>query len=281
MNESAGVSESRREHAPTRENEPALLVEGLSFSVGGVPILRDISVRIGAGERWSIVGPNGAGKSTLLQCLMRIHTRWTGAVHLAGRPLAAYSQRALARRVAYVPQPGGEQRLPFTVRDFVAMGRYPYAGAFGTAHASDQAAIDGALERTGTTPLAARIIDSLSGGERQKVFIAAALAQGADILLLDEPTAFLDYRHQAEVATLLHALNEDCGATVVSVTHDVNAARLSGGRVLALRAGAVAWQGGAAGLMDATRLEAIFGASFRFLEDPATGVRLVAPQESL
>jgi iron complex transport system ATP-binding protein len=199
-------------------------------------------------------------------------------VRLNGRDLASLSQRELARRMAYVPQPGGVQRFPYTVREFVRMGRYAYSGPFGTAHPGDGAAIEAAMHRADVEAFADRTLDTLSGGERQKVFIAAALAQGSDVLLLDEPTAFLDYRHQGEVAEILHSINRQSGGTIVSVTHDVNAAVLTGGYVLALRDGQVVWSGPAEKLTCAETLERVFGTSFRFLDDPVTGQRLVAPQ---
>lgn len=259
-------------------NEPALLIESLSLSIRGIPILKNISARIESGNTWSIIGSNGAGKSTLLKCILRIHTHWSGRIRLFGNDLRNISQRALARHVAYVPQPGGDQRFPYTVAEFVRMGRYAYSGPFGTARPGDAAAVESAMTRTGVSVFANRTLDSLSGGERQKVFIAAALAQQGDVLLLDEPTAFLDYRHQGEVASILRSANRDTGTTVVSVTHDVNSAMLTGGFVLALRSGAVVWTGPASDLADAAVLEDIFGATFRFLDDPVTGRRLIAPQ---
>jgi len=257
--------------------EIALAVDDLSFSIRGQKLLHKVSAHIGTGETWSIIGANGAGKSTLLKCLLRIHRGWTGQVQLHGCDLTRYSQRELAQHMAYVPQPGGDQNFPFSVREFVRMGRYAYAGAFGSAHVGDAAAIESAMHRAEVEDFAERTLDTLSGGERQKVFIAAALAQGSDILLLDEPTAFLDYRHQAEVADILHNLHRE-GTTIISVTHDVNAALLTGGKVLALRDGAVAWCGSARELSQTDTLTRIFGASFRFLDDPVTGLRLVAPQ---
>jgi iron complex transport system ATP-binding protein len=134
------------------------------------------------------------------------------------------------------------------------------------------------MKRAGVRIFADRTLDTLSGGERQKVFIAGALAQGSNILLLDEPTSFLDYRHQAEVAEIIQTLNRESGATILSVTHDVNAAMLTGGHALALRDGKVAWTGSTGELASESTLGSIFGASFRFLDDPVTGLRLVAPQ---
>ncbi len=259
-------------------SEPALEIESLSLAIRGQAILRDVSARFGVGETWSIIGANGAGKSTLLKCLMRIQNGWTGRVRVHGQELACLSQRELARHLAYVPQPGGEQRFPFTVREFVRMARYPWAGPFGAAQPGDSEVIAHALRLAEVEEFAERSLDTLSGGERQKVFFAAALAQGGNVLLLDEPTAFLDYRHQAEVAKIIHALHRERGATIVVVTHDVNAAMLMGGAVLALRDGALVWSGPARALACEQTLGLIFGATFRLLDDPVTGLRLVAPQ---
>lgn len=257
---------------------PALDIDALSFALHGQSILSNVSVRIGEGEMWSIIGANGAGKSSLLKCLMRIHTGWSGRALLHGREMATLSQRQLASQVAYVPQPGGDQRFPCTVQEFIHLGRYPYSGPFGTAHVGDAAAIESAMRRADVESFAHRTLATLSGGERQKVFIAAALAQECKVLLLDEPTAFLDYRHQSEVACLIRSLHCESGATILNVTHDVNAAILAGGHVLALRQGEVAWIGPAADLACENTLALIFDAKFRFLEDPVTGLLLVAPQ---
>ena len=257
--------------------EKALAIEGLSFSRDGRSILRDVSVAIGEGERWSIVGPNGAGKSSLLKCLVRIHTDWSGRVRLHGRPLESYKQRELARMVAYVPQGGIQGRFPYTTREFVEMARYPHVGPFGTRSPGDEKAVEDALARAGVRTLTDRILETLSGGERQKVSIAAALAQGGDLLLLDEPTAFLDYRQQSEVHNLLDTLHRESGITIVTVTHDINAALRSDGNVMALRDGAVAYAGHVSGLVSGLRLEEVFGTRFIFLEDPETGLRVVAP----
>lgn len=256
----------------------AFEVEGLSLTIAGSPILREVGFRIGQGENWSILGTNGAGKSSLLRCLLRLQPGWTGSVRVLGRTLPHWPQRELARHVAYVPQAGGEMGFAYTVRELLRMARYAYSGPFGIARPGDQAAIDEALARAGVATLAERTVETLSGGERQKVLLAAALAQGAEVLLLDEPTAFLDYRHQAEVAAILKEVNQTCGTTVVTVTHDVNAAIAAGGQVLALRDGEVAWQGAVSQLTEGDRLERIYGARFRFLHDPVSGARLVAPQ---
>lgn len=256
----------------------ALEVESLSLSIRDTDILRNISVRFRQGEIWSVIGANGAGKSTLLRCLMRIHRDWRGRVRLFGKPLDSYSQRELARRVAYVPQAGSYPSFSYTVSEFVRMGRYPYTGPFSAAHPGDGAAVHSAMSRAGVERFAGRSLLTLSGGERQKVFIAAALAQEADVLLMDEPTAFLDYRHQAEVMDILRSINEESDALIVNVTHDVNEAIQTGGLVLALREGEVAWSGPMRELTEGSRLKQIFQAEFRILDDPFTGRRIVIPR---
>lgn len=258
--------------------QSALDIQNLSYAVRGFPILREVSVAMNRGESWSIIGANGAGKSTLLKCLLRINRGWSGGVRIFDQPLKEISQKELARRVAYVPQPGGDQRFPYTVREFIRMSRYPYSGPFGSAHSGDQAAMESALDQANVSAFADRQMGALSGGERQKVFIAAALAQGGDLLLLDEPTAFLDYRHQAEVSDILHRINRESGVTIVTVTHDVNAAFMAGGHILALREGRAVWSGLARDLACEKQLSQIFDATFRFIDDPETGLRLVAPQ---
>lgn len=259
-------------------NPKAIVVESLSLSIRGVPILRGISMQIEAGGVCSVIGSNGAGKSTLLKCLMGIQTGWVGRVWVDGRDLRRLSQRDLARQVAYVPQPGGDAPFPYTVREFVRMGRYAWGGLFGSAGPGDDEAIERSLERACVHGLAGRSLETLSGGERQKVHMAAALAQGGGVLLLDEPTAFLDYRHQAEVADVIRRLNRESGTTVLVVTHDVNAAIASGGFVVGLRDGQEVWSGPAGEVACERVLSRIYGIGFRFLDDPVTGLRLVLPQ---
>jgi len=261
-------------------NNPALKVDSLSFSIRGTSILRNVSFQVSSGESWSIIGANGAGKSTLLKCLMRIHSTWTGQIELFNRSLDSYSQRELAQQISYVPQAGNDQRFPYTVREFVRMGRYPYSGFLGSVQPGDKQAIDEAMTSAGVEVFSNRTLGTLSGGERQKVFIAAALAQESKVLLLDEPTAFLDYRHQREVSGILNKINSESDATIITVTHDVNSAILTGGYVLALRNGEVVWEGISRDLVSEQILGEIFDADFRFLDDPVTGLRIVAPQEA-
>jgi iron complex transport system ATP-binding protein len=252
-------------------------VRDFSFRLGKKEILRDVSFSVEEGQYLTIIGPNGAGKTTLLKCLDRILTGGSGTIEVFGQPLEHYSQKELARRISYVPQADGHV-FPFTVEQFVLMGRYPYLSPFATISPEDRQAVHEALEQTGSTEFAQRMVGTLSGGERQKVFIAAALAQGAGVLLLDEPTTFLDYRHQAEVRELLWRVNRQSGVTIVAVTHDVNSAAMESGRIVALREGRVVYRGTPQEVMNPDVLERIYGTRLLLVDHPVTGLPLIVPR---
>ena len=253
-------------------------IRDYSFSAGGKRILQDVSLTVAAGEFLSIIGPNGAGKTTLLKCLVRINTGGSGGILLGGRPLESYTQRALARLVGYVPQSDGRS-LPFTVEEFVRMSRYPYLGPFAAYGPDDDRAMRGALELTGMAHLSGRLLDTLSGGERQTVLIAAALAQETPILLLDEPTAFLDPRHVADIHRILRRINHERGVTVVAVTHDINGAALLSDRIAILREGSATFTGSPREVMRDEVLSPVYGKPFLFVNHPKTGLPLIVPEE--
>ncbi|MHB8897457.1 MAG: ABC transporter ATP-binding protein [Thermoguttaceae bacterium] len=261
---------------PATDN-PVLEIAGFSFRIGTRQILRDVSFTVRKGEYLSIVGPNGAGKTTLLKCLDRIYRGGTGRIAVFGRPLLSYSQRDLARRLSYVPQADGRV-FPFTVEQFVLMGRYPYLNPFSSVGREDLQTVRRVMQRTGVDEFAHRTLDTLSGGERQKVYIAAALAQGAEVLLLDEPTTFLDYRHQSEVRDLLTEINRSSAVTVVAVTHDVNRAAIDSHRMVALCDGEVVFDGPPVEIMRPEVLERIYGTSFLLVGHPNGDVPIIAPQ---
>jgi iron complex transport system ATP-binding protein len=256
--------------------DDAVVTEHLSCAIGGKEILNDVSIAVRTGEYVSIVGPNGSGKTTLLKCLVRIVRSWRGRITVCGRDLNHYKQRELARLIAYVPQGDGHSS-PFTVREFVAMARYPYLNPLSSAGERDEEAVCAALSITRTDHLADRLTMSLSGGERQKVFIAAALAQESRVMLLDEPTSFLDPKHSREIMLLLEHIHRDLGVAVIVVTHDLNGAALAGGRVIALKDGAVAFSGDSRDFMKRDTLEEIYDTTFEFTSHPVTGDRLVVP----
>ena len=246
-------------------NRPIVQTENLSITLGGNPILDRVSLSVLPGEYVSVIGPNGAGKSTLVKCLAGIHRHWSGSVRIDGHPVGECSSREAARLRGYVPQADG-RAVPLTVGEFVATGRYPYLSAFTTLSAADHAAIDAAIARAGLEPLRRRAMDTLSGGERQMAFIAAALAQEPRILLLDEPSTFLDYRHQAAVAALLESACRDHGTAILAVHHDVNTALAASHRIVAVKEGRVAFAGTPEQLADPRTLESIYATPFQCLE---------------
>jgi iron complex transport system ATP-binding protein len=197
-----------------------------------------VSLSIDAGSLVGIIGPNGSGKTTLLRLLAGLLKPSTGSVRLGGRDLRSFSRRELARGISVVPQ---ETRLAFdfTVQEIVLMGRFPHLGPFEMEGREDVALAREALRDTGTLEMAGRPFATLSGGEKQRVIVAGALAQAAGLMLLDEPTAALDPGYQLEVAALLRRLNADRGVTMVVATHDLNLAASLCGSLVLLRAGRV------------------------------------------
>jgi iron complex transport system ATP-binding protein len=256
--------------------EPAILVDGLSVRFGEAEILKQVSVTVARGEFVAVIGPNGAGKSTLLRCLDGIIEPTAGRVEIGGRAIAEYNRRELARDVSYVPQPDAGS-LDYTVRSFVEMGRYPHVTSWAALTEADRQAVIEAMNLTGVAGLAGRSMASLSGGERQRASIAAALAQGGSILLLDEPTSFLDYRHQVQILDLLDRLHDEKGFTVVAVTHDLNSTVASADTVLALKNGSVERAGPPSDLLDENVLAEIFDADFRLVAGGHRGLPLVLP----
>jgi iron complex transport system ATP-binding protein len=253
-----------------------LSVQDLVAAVPGRRLLDAVSFTVGAGERFAIIGPNGAGKSTLLKVLCRILISAAGVVRWSGRPLPELGQKDLARLVAYVPQallhPEG-----FTVREFVLMGRYPHLSPFSNPRAHDWQVVDRTLDLTGMADFSGRILSTLSGGEQQKVMIAAALAQEARVLLLDEPTAHLDPLQQEQIYSLLESVHQRQGLTLLEVTHDVNRAGLGHDRILGLRDGRVVFLGPPEEFMQPEALHRIYGKVFQLAPHPLTGRPMVLP----
>lgn len=255
---------------------PAIDITGLRYAIGTTLILDDVSFRVGPGQYVSIIGPNGAGKTSLIRCINRLARAQDGRIRIFGQSLSDYTQRDLAKVISYVPQ-ADARYFPFTVYEFVLMGRYPHLSPFSSVGPEDRAKVDEALELTGATAFAERSLQTLSGGERQSVFIAAALAQGARILLLDEPTTFLDYKHQVQVLTLLRRLNQQQDITIVAVTHDVNSGVLTSDRVLALKGGRVAFDGTPSDLIEKGVLENVYETGFELVSRGGTRTPIVVP----
>ena len=254
-------------------------VENLSLVIDGKAILQDVSFSLAEGTSLAVIGPNGAGKSTLLKCLLRLLPVDSGNLTLFGTPLAAHTRRELARLLGYVPQTG-TGHVPYTVEEFVLMARYTYLEPFSHFTDTDRDISKKAMEQTEVLAFAQRQMHTLSGGERQKVFIAAALTQQPRIMLLDEATAFLDYRHQVEVLTLIEKLRRDTGVTIIAVTHDLNQGVMAFDTVMALKNGEVAFLGKPEELLCDNRLETIYETPFQFLRDPHSDAVYVFPERA-
>ncbi|MBN2397165.1 MAG: ABC transporter ATP-binding protein, partial [Deltaproteobacteria bacterium] len=210
----------------------------VDFRYNDIPALKGVSFEVRRGEFLGVIGPNGSGKTTLIRVLDGVLAPERGTVSVNGHAIRAMRRRDIARLVAVVPQ-DFPMVFPFRVLEIVMMGRSPHLGMLRFEGEADRAIVRRAMEMTDTTSLADRGMDSLSGGERQRVLIARALAQEPEVILLDEPTAFLDIKHQAELFGLMKILNREQGLTVLAVTHDINLAAAYCDRVMLLREGCI------------------------------------------
>ncbi len=221
-------------------SESLIEVTDLSLGYKGKPVVRDISLSVRRDEQWAIIGKNGTGKSTFIRAVAGLLSPLRGEVKIQGTRIESYHSRARARRIAYVPQKA-EAVIPYTVRDFVLLGRYSRMGLFGMPGLEDMRATDEALAVCDVDHLHDRMMNTLSGGEIQRVLLAGALAQESRILLLDEPTTFLDPAHERLFLDALSTAREAKDITTVMVTHDINTALSSCTHVLALLDGTVAF----------------------------------------
>jgi len=246
------------------------------FDYRGTPVFAGVDLILGSAGMTALIGPNGSGKTTLLKLLSGALRPQRGEVLLDGRPMAALPPRARARLVAVVPQETG-MTFDFTVMETVLMGRTAYLGRFGVEGPDDLAAARRALERTGTLRFAGRLLSHLSGGERQLVLIARALAQTPRVLLLDEPTAFLDIRHRLEIYTLLSSLNRDEGLTVVTTSHDINLAARYCPRIVLLKQGTILADGPPAAVFRPEVLSEVYRTPLKVSFDGPSGIPYALP----
>lgn len=238
-------------------------------------ISTDLSVSIPDGSFTVIVGPNACGKSTLLRALSRLLVPESGQVLLDGKAIQSYRAKDVARRVGLLPQsslaPDG-----IRVADLVGRGRYPHQSLMRPWTDADTDAVDAAMAATGVTELAGRLVDELSGGQRQRVWVAMVLAQQTPLLLLDEPTTFLDIAHQIELLELFTDLH-DSGSTLVAVLHDLNHAARYATHLIAMKDGAVVAEGHPVDIVTAELVEEVFGLPCVVIPDPVTGKPSVVP----
>ena len=264
-------------------DDVAIRLRGLTLGYGPAsapPIVADLDLDVPAGRVTAIIGANGCGKSTLLRGLTRQLAPRAGSIEVLGRDAARASARDYARTVALLPQhPVAPEGM--TVAQLVARGRHPHRGLLGGRAAGDDAAVAAALESTDLVELAEREAGTLSGGQRQRAWLALVLAQQTPVVLLDEPTSYLDLSHQVEVLDLVRALPDPRGggrATVVAVLHELNLAARSADHIVAMAAGRVVAQGTPGEVIVPEVLAEVFGLDADVVADPLLGHPVVLPR---
>ena len=242
------------------------------------PVLNAVTCSIDSGKILGILGPNGSGKSTLLKLLARVLRPRSGTVELFGNPLSRLSQVEVAKQVALVPQET-MQIFPFTIAEMVLMGRFPHHRGWGGWHwedSDDWRIAHQAMEDLDVLHLGSRLVTDVSGGERQRAVIARALTQIPQVLLLDEPTAFLDLHHQLDIARILRRLNRERGLTVILVSHDLNLASQYCDRLMLLRHGQVVEVGSPLEVLRPDLLESVYGCQVLVDGHPQSGLPRVS-----
>jgi iron complex transport system ATP-binding protein len=255
---------------------PALTLERVAFAYGRTPVLTGLDLAIAEGSITGLLGPNGSGKTTLVRLASAALRPASGRIALFGDDLAALPARERARRVAVVPQET-HPVFEFTVDEIVRMGRTPHLGLLGLEGPRDRRIAREAMERCEVAFLAARSFRALSGGERQRVLLARALAQEARLLLLDEPTAFLDLKHRLAVYALLGRLHRENGLSVVVVSHDINLAARHCDRLVLLRCGGVVADGTPAEVLRPEPIRSVYEVDVEIRTDPSSGRPFVIP----
>ncbi|RSN02731.1 Fe(3+)-dicitrate ABC transporter ATP-binding protein [Streptomyces sp. WAC 01325] len=255
---------------PRCERGHELSATGVTVAYEGVDVVHDASVTLRPGEVTVLVGPNGSGKSTLLRTIARLQRPRTAALVVDGADGLALTPREFSRRVALLTQ-GRPTPSGLTVRDVVEFGRYPYRGRWGRADPDGPAAVERALAMTGVADLADRGAEHLSGGQLQRVWLAGCLAQETGVLLLDEPTTYLDLRYQIELLDLVRDLADDHGIAVGAVLHDLDQAAALADRIVLLDEGRIVAEGLPEDVLTAERLTGVYGIRIEVGTDPLTG----------
>ncbi|WP_312468126.1 iron-enterobactin ABC transporter ATP-binding protein [Pseudescherichia sp.] len=250
--------------------------DSLTLGYGKKVVADNLSVAIPDGHFTAIIGPNGCGKSTLLRTLSRLMTPAQGHVYLDGEQIQRFNSKEVARRIGLLAQnattPGD-----ITVQELVSRGRYPHQPLFTRWRQDDDRAVQRAMQATGVADLALQSVDTLSGGQRQRAWIAMVLAQETAIMLLDEPTTWLDISYQIDVLELLSELNREQGYTLAAVLHDLNQACRYATHLIALRDGKMVAQGAPKEIVTAELIEDVYGLRCMIIEDPVAHTPLVVP----
>lgn len=252
-----------------------LQAEHITVGYDGNTILSELSVRLPKGKITALIGPNGCGKSTLLKALSRILTPSSGNVMLNGEAVHGMPEKAVAQKISLLPQtlvnPEG-----ITVQQLVEYGRTPYLSHWGRLSEEDRIQVAMAMEETGVVDLAERPLEALSGGQRQRVWIAMILAQNTDIVILDEPTTYLDLSHQVELMNMMRAMN-DKGKTVIVVLHDLNQACRYCDHLVVLKEGAIVTEGDPGTVFNSELLSNVFNLKATVISDPVAGTPMCIP----
>ncbi|AYA05524.1 ATP-binding cassette domain-containing protein [Rahnella sp. NRRL B-41462] len=258
------------------EHSSPLYAKDLTLGYDKKIVARELSVSIPQGKLTVIIGPNACGKSTLLRTLSRLMPPQSGTVFLDGKLIGDYGTRDVAKRLGLLPQsstaPGD-----ISVADLVARGRYPHQSLFSRWTAQDTLAVNDAMHATGVFELAESTVNSLSGGQRQRVWIAMVLAQQTPLLLLDEPTTWLDIAHQIDLMELMCRLNQENGRTLVVVLHDLNQACRYAGHLIAMRDGKILAEGAPVDIVTPALIEQVFGLRCAIIDCPVSHTPLIIP----
>ena len=241
------------------------------LTIGGKPVLRDVSLTVGEGVFQGLIGPNGSGKSTLLRLISGVWKPDSGTCRIAGQPVAAYPPKALARFLAVLPQ---EPLVAdgYTVREIIEMGRFPFQNWLGGGDPAAEERIAAIMDRLSIGHLADRLLEDLSGGERQRVALGKTMAQEPRVLLLDEPTTFLDIGYQLQLMEYIKEWKRESGLTVLAVLHDQNLAPLYCQHLVLLHEGQVAGAGTPGEILEARQIESVYGTRPVVLPHPVNGV---------
>ncbi|AYB39330.1 ABC transporter ATP-binding protein [Brevibacillus laterosporus] len=251
------------------QNDPVISVCDVSHRYGNQSVLQQVSIEIRAGEWLGIIGPNGSGKSTLLSLMSRAETPSAGQILVYGKDIKSYGRKKLSQHMAVLQQ----ETIPaihYTVQEIVEMGRFPYQSWWGTETEDSGPFIDSIMDRLQLKKLANKRLDQLSGGQRQRAALAKLMAQSPSIVLLDEPTTYLDIHYQVQFMDVVQEWQQDCGVTVVSVLHDLNLASLYCDRIIVLHDGRISAEGTPTEMMTTKRLSDVFQVNTAIVPHPKT-----------
>lgn len=256
----------------------ALRLEGIGLSVGygGTTVLNGVDLAVPTGEITILIGPNGCGKSTLLKTMARILVPAKGSVLLDGKDIHRLNTRSVAAKLGLLPQ-GPIAPEGLTVRDLVAQGRFPHQTLLRQWTRADEDAVNSAMDTAGITDFADRSVDTLSGGQRQRCWVAMVLAQETDLILLDEPTTFLDLKVQVDLMDLLAGLAHQRGRTLVIVLHELSLAAAYADYLVMMKEGHVVCAGAPDDIFTAEKLKEVFGLDAKVLRDPDSGRLVCVP----